>query len=86
MLFRSPASVELTNDWVLMNKQSFEEFILLYDELKDNTSQLPPEFRAENPGLSKLLETKQRSAQVDVLLKDRESLIRELNRLLPGRK
>jgi hypothetical protein len=67
---------ELSDNWVVMNKQSFQEFILLYNELKDNPSELPQEFRAANPGLAKLLETKQPSAQIDMLLKDRESLIR----------
>ncbi|HAP36218.1 MAG TPA: hypothetical protein DCQ28_09855, partial [Bacteroidetes bacterium] len=55
----------------------------LYDDLKDNASKLSPEFRAENPHLSKLLTTEQQSVQLDLLLKEREALIHELNRLVP---
>jgi len=77
------SSVEITENWVLMDKKSFQDFLLLYDDLKDNASKLSPEFRAENPHLSKLLTTEQQSVQLDLLLKEREALIHELNRLLP---
>lgn len=75
--------VELSNDWVVMDKQSFGQLLLLYKNLKDNPSQLSPDFRAANPGLAKLLETTRDTTQLNQLLKDRESLIRELNQLLP---
>ncbi len=77
------SSIEVTEHWVLMDKKSFQEFLLLYDELKDNASQLSPEFREAHPHLFKLLSTNQQSVQLDMLLKDRETLIRELNRLVP---
>jgi hypothetical protein len=77
------ASVEVSENWVLMDKKSFKIFLLLYDELKDNASKLSPEFRAANPHLSKLLTVDQQSVQLDMLLKEREALIHELNRLVP---
>jgi hypothetical protein len=76
------SSLELTDQWLVMNKQSFEEFLLLYHDLKSNAAQLPPEFREAHPELTKLLETEQPSAQMSVVMKDRESLIRELNGLV----
>jgi hypothetical protein len=75
--------VDLSDNWVMIDKQSLEQLFLTYNELKDKISQLPPEFRAANPALVKLLETKQEAAQVDLVLKDRQLLIRELNGLLP---
>ncbi|HLP17053.1 MAG TPA: hypothetical protein VK470_12390 [Bacteroidota bacterium] len=77
------SSVALSENWVVMNKQSLERFLLLYEELKHHASELPPEFRAENPGLARLLETEQPAAQAEMLVRDREALIRELNALLP---
>ncbi|HLP18638.1 MAG TPA: hypothetical protein VK470_20440, partial [Bacteroidota bacterium] len=77
------SSVALSENWVVMKKQSFERFILLYEELKHHASELPPEFRAENPGLARLLETEEPAAQAKLLARDRAALIRELNALLP---
>jgi hypothetical protein len=77
------SSVEVSENWVLMDKKSFQNFLILYDELKDNASKLSPEFRASNPHLSKLLTVEEQSMQLDMLLKEREALIRELNRLVP---
>lgn len=78
------SSVEISDNWVLMDKKSFQSFLLLYDELKDNSSNLSPEFRAENPHLSKLLTTGEQSVRLDLLLKEKEALIRELNKLVPN--
>jgi hypothetical protein len=75
--------VEVSENWVMINKNSLEKLLLLYDELKDNASQLSPEFHAVNPRLSKLLAAQKQSTQLDLLLKERESLIRELDRLIP---
>jgi len=75
--------VEVSENWVMINKNSLEKLLLLYDELKDNALKLSPEFHVANPRLSKLLTAKKQSTQLDLLLKEREPLIRELNRLIP---
>ncbi|MDD8019106.1 MAG: hypothetical protein PHP42_12080 [Bacteroidota bacterium] len=75
--------VEVSENWVLMDKKSLQNYLLLYNELKGNASQLSPQFRAANPHLAELLMNKQQSMQLDTLLKERESIIRELNRLVP---
>lgn len=83
MVSGKQTTVEISENWVLMDKQSFQDLLLLYDDLKSNASKLSPEFRAENPHLSKLLSIERQSVQLEILLKDREALIRELNRLVP---
>jgi hypothetical protein len=82
MISANQSYVGISDKWVMINKQSLEELFLLYNELKENTPQLPTEFRTTNPELTKILETKQPSAQMRILLKEREQLIRELNTLL----
>lgn len=75
--------VEVSDNWVMINKNSLEKFFLLYSELKENDSILSKEFREANPSISRLLETKIQATQLDILLKERESLINEFNRLIP---
>ncbi len=74
---------EVSGNWVMINKASIEDFILLYNELQSITPKLPPEFRAAHPQLWKLLTKKKDAKELDALLKERMSLIRELNDLIP---
>jgi hypothetical protein len=67
----------------MINKKSIEDFILLYNELQSITPELPPEFRTAHPQLWKLLTKKKDAKELDALLKERTSLIRELNDLIP---
>lgn len=82
LIYGKQSTAQLSENWIVMNRASLEQFLLLYNDLKKDASRLPPEFREANPGLTKLLETDQQSAQMAVLMKDREALIRELNRLV----
>lgn len=75
--------LSVSGDLVIMNKSSIEKFILLYGELQSNAGRLSPEFRAAHPRLSQLLTSKKEPARLDSLLKERDSLIRELNELIP---
>lgn len=79
----NPSYMELSQNWVMIDKASLERLFQLYDELKANASKLPPEFRSANPSITKLLDAKRPSTQLELLLKEREALIRELNRLMP---
>jgi len=74
--------VEVSDKWVMIDKRSLEELLLLYNELKENAPQLPADFRTKHPELTKILETKKQSAQIHILMKEREQVIRELNGLL----
>jgi len=74
---------EISGNWVMINKKSIEDFILLYNELQSITPELPPEFRTAHPQLWKLLTKKKDAKELDALLKERTSLIRELNDLIP---
>jgi hypothetical protein len=74
---------EVSGNWVMINKTSIEDFILLYNELQSIAPKLPPEFRAAHPQLWKLLIKKKDAKELDALLKERMSLIRELNDLIP---
>jgi hypothetical protein len=75
--------LSVSGDLVIMNKSSIEKFILLYGELQSNAARLSPEFLAAHPRLSRLLTSKKEPARLDSLLKERDSLIRELNELIP---
>jgi hypothetical protein len=75
--------LSVSGDLVIMNKSSIEKFILLYGELQSNAARLSPEFLAAHPRLSRLLTSKKKPARLDSLLKERDSLIRELNELIP---
>ena len=77
---------EVSGNWVMINKKSIEDFILLYNELQPVAPQLPPEFRETHPQLWKLLTKKRDAKALDALLKERMSLIRELNSLIPQEK
>ena len=74
---------EVSGNWVMINKKSIEDFILLYNELQSIAPKLPPEFRAAHPELWKLLTKKKDAKELDAILKERMSLIRELNDLIP---
>jgi hypothetical protein len=74
---------EISGNWVMINKKSIEDFILLYNELQSITPELPPEFRIAHPQLWKLLTKKKDAKELDALVKERTSLIRELNDLIP---
>ena len=74
---------EVSGNWVMINKTSIEDFILLYNELQSIAPKLPPEFRTAHPQLWKLLTKKKDVKELDALLKERMSLIRELNDLIP---
>ncbi len=74
---------EVSGNWVMINKKSIEDFILLYNELQSIAPKLPPEFRAAHPQLWKLLTKKKDAKELDALLKERMALIRELNDLIP---
>lgn len=74
---------EVSGNWVMINKTSIEDFILLYNELQSIAPNLPPEFRTAHPQLWKLLTKKKDAKELDALLKERMSLIRELNDLIP---
>jgi len=74
---------EVSGNWVMINKKSIEDFILLYNELQSIAPKLPPDFRAAHPQLWKLLTKKKDARELDALLKERTSLIRELNDLIP---
>jgi hypothetical protein len=73
----------VSGNWVMINKTSIEDFILLYNELQSIAPKLPPEFRTAHPQLWKLLTKKKDAKELDALLKERMSLIRELNDLIP---
>lgn len=73
----------VSGDLVILNKSSIEKYILLYSELQSNAARLSPEFLAAHPRLSRLLTSKKEPARLDSLLKERDSLIRELNELIP---
>ena len=74
---------EVSGDWVMINKNSIENFILLYNDLQTIAPKLPQEFSATHPQLWKLLAKKKYPKELDALLKERMSLIRELNDLIP---
>ena len=78
------AFFQVSGDWIVINKASMERFILLYNDLQALAPLLPPEFRAAHPELWKLLSQKQKTPpDMETLLRERQSLIRELNDLLP---
>jgi hypothetical protein len=74
---------DVSGDWVMINKNSIEKFILLYNDLQSIAPNLPPEFRAAHPELWKLLTQKKAPKDLEAIVKDRKSLIRELNELIP---
>jgi hypothetical protein len=74
---------KVSGDWVMINKSSIENFILLYNDLQSVAPKLPPEFRATHPQLWQLMTKKKDPKELDALLKERMSLIRELNDLIP---
>lgn len=74
---------EVSGNWVMINKKSIEDIILLLNQLQSIAPQLPPEFRAAHPQLWKLLTKKKDAKELDALLKEQTSLIRELNDLIP---
>ena len=74
---------EVSGDWVMINKNSLEKFILLYNDLQSIAPNLPPEFRAAHPELWKLLIQKRAPKDLDTIIRERKSLIRELNELIP---
>ena len=73
----------VSGDWVVINKSSIEQFMVLYNELQEIAPALPPEFRAAHPELWKLLIHRNTPRDLDTLLKERTTLIRELNDLIP---
>jgi hypothetical protein len=75
--------LSVSGDLVIVNKSSIEKYILLFSELQSNAARLSPEFLAAHPRLSRLLTSKKEPARLDSLLKERDSLIRELNELIP---
>ncbi len=75
--------LSVSGDLVILNKSSIEKYILLFSELQSNAARLSPEFLAAHPRLSRLLTSKKEPARLDSLLKERDSLIRELNELIP---
>jgi hypothetical protein len=75
--------LSVSGDLVIVNKSSIEKYILLFSELQSNAARLSPDFLAAHPRLSRLLTSKREPARLDTLLKERESLIRELNELIP---
>ena len=75
--------VEVSGDWVMINRGSIKRLVLLYNELQANTPRLPAEFRSTHPRLSQLLDTKREPEQLEALLRDRKTLIEELNDLIP---
>jgi len=74
---------EVSGDWVMINKNSLEKFILLYNDLQSIAPNFPPEFRAAHPELWKLLTQKKAPKDLDTIIRERKSLIRELNELIP---
>jgi hypothetical protein len=75
--------LSVSGDLVIVNKSSIEKYILLFSELQSNAARLSPEFLATHPRLARLLMLKKDPARLDSLLKERNSLIRELNELIP---
>ena len=73
----------VSGDWVMINKSSIEKFILLYNDLQAIAPSLPPEFRAAHHELWKLLTQRRNPKDLDAIIKERNSLIRELNDLIP---
>ena len=84
MVLGKKSFFQVSGEWVMINKTSVEKFILLYNDLQALAPSLPPEFRTAHPELWKLLsQQKKSSPDVETLLRERRSLIRELNDLLP---
>ena len=75
--------LEVSGDWVMINRGSIKKLVLLYNELQANSPRLPTEFRVTHPRLTQLLNAKREPEELEALLKDRKILIEELNDLIP---